>query len=85
MTITGIFCLKQQFFGIELPPNNDSLFWGEKKIYREILLQKSDKNTSKISLKQKKEVPIFFRIDTLNSRHKRGVVMPVGMERAVLS
>lgn len=85
MTITGNLSVKQPFLGIEVAPNNDSLFWGEKKIYREILLQKSDKNTSKISLKQKKEVPIFFRIDTLNSRHKRGVVMPVGMERAVLS
>ena len=85
MTITGNLRVKQPFLGIEVAPNNDSPFWGEKKIYREILLQKSDKNTSKISLKQKKEVPIFFRIDTLNSRHKRGVVMPVGMERAVLS
>lgn len=85
MTITGNLRVKQPFVGIEVAPNNDFLFWGEKKIHRVILLQKSDKNTSKISLKQKKEVPIFFRIDTLNSRHKRGVVMPVGVERAVLS
>lgn len=80
MTITGNLRAKQPFLGIEEVPNNDSLFWGEKKIHRVILLQKSDKNTSKISLKQKKEVPIFFRIDTLISRHKQGGVMPVGVE-----
>ena len=85
MTITGNLSVKQPFLGIEVVPNNDSPFWGEKKIHRVILLQKSDKNTSIISLKQKKEVPIFFRIDTLNSRHKQGVIMPVGVERAVLS
>ena len=85
MTITGNLRAKQPFLGIEEVPNNDSLFWGEKKIHRVILLQKSDKNTSKIRLKQKKEVPIFFRIDTLISRHKQGSVMPVSTERAVLS
>lgn len=85
MTITGNLRVKQPFLGIEEVPNNDSPFWGEKKIHRVILLQKSDKNTSKTSPKKKKEVPIFFRIDTLISRHKRGVVMPVGVERAVLS
>jgi hypothetical protein len=54
MTITGNLRAKQPFLGIEEVPNNDSLFWGEKKIHRVILLQKSDKNTSKTSLKQKK-------------------------------
>lgn len=81
MTITGNLRAKQPFLGIEVVPNNDSPFWGEKKIYREILLQKSGKNTSKISLKQKKEVPTFFRIDTLIPRHKRGSVMPVDAEK----
>ena len=85
MTITGNLRVKQPFVGIEVAPNNDSPFWGEKKIYREILLQKSDKNTSKISLKQKKRCLSFFRIDTLISRHKQGGVMPVGVERTVLS
>lgn len=60
MTITGNLRAKQPFLGIEVVPNNDSPFWGEKKIYREILLQKSDKNTSKTSLKQKKRcLPLF--------------------------
>ena len=59
MTITGKLRVKQPFVGIEVAPNNDSLFWGEKKIYRVILLQKSDKNTSKISLKQKRGVYLF--------------------------
>lgn len=81
MTITGNLRVKQPFLGIEVAPNNDSPFWGEKKIYRVIFLQKSGKNTSKISLKQKKEVPIFFRIGTLISRHKRGSVMPADAER----
>ena len=81
MTITGNLRAKQPFLGIEEVPNNDSPFWGEKKIYREILLQKSDKNTSKTSLKQKKEVPTFVRIGTLISRHKRGSVMPVDAEK----
>ena len=85
MTITGNLRAKQPFLGIEEVPNNDSLFWGEKKIHRVIFLQKSGKKAHKTSLKQKKEVPIFFRIDTLISRHKQGVVMPVGVERAVLS
>ena len=39
MTITGNLRAKQPFLGIEEVPNNDSPFWGEKKIYREILLQ----------------------------------------------
>ena len=54
MTITGNLRAKQPFLGIEVASNNDFLFWGEKKIYRVILLQKSDKNTPKISLKQKR-------------------------------
>lgn len=57
MTITGNLRAKQPFLGIEVAPNNDFLFRGEKKNYRVILLQKSDKNAPKISLKQKKEVP----------------------------
>lgn len=60
MTITGNLRAKQPFLGIEVVPNNDSPFWGEKKIYREILLQKSDKNAPKTSLKQKKRcLPLF--------------------------
>lgn len=85
MTITGNLRAKQPFLGIEEVPNNDSLFWGEKKIHRVIFPRKSGKKAHKTSLKQKKEVPIFFRIDTLISRHKQGGVMPVGVERAVLS
>lgn len=34
MTITGNLRAKQPFLGIEVAPNNDSPFWGEKKIYR---------------------------------------------------
>lgn len=59
MTITGNLRAKQPFLGIEVVPNNDSPFWGEKKIYREILLQKSDKNTPKTSLKQKRGAYLF--------------------------
>lgn len=60
MTITGNLRAKQPFLGIEVVPNNDSPFWEEKKIYREILLQKSDKNAPKTSLKQKKRcLPLF--------------------------
>lgn len=59
MTITGNLRVKQPFLGIEEVPNNDSLFWGEKKIHREILLQKSDKNTSKTSLKRKRGAYLF--------------------------
>ena len=66
MTITGKLRVKQPFVGIEVAPNNDSLFWGEKKIYRVILLQKSDKNTSKISLKQKKRGAYLFSDRHLN-------------------
>lgn len=36
MTITGNLRVKQPFLGIEVAPNNDSLFWGEKKIHRVI-------------------------------------------------
>lgn len=60
MTITDNLRIKQPFLGIEVAPNNDLRFWEEKKIHREILLQKSDKNTSKISLKQKKRCLSFF-------------------------
>lgn len=31
MTITGNLSVKQPFLGIEVAPNNDFLFWGEKK------------------------------------------------------
>lgn len=31
MTITGNLRVKQPFLGIEVAPNNDSPFWGEKK------------------------------------------------------
>ena len=30
MTITGNLRVKQPFLGIEVAPNNDSPFWGEK-------------------------------------------------------
>lgn len=30
MTITGKLRVKQPFVGIEVTPNNDFLFWGEK-------------------------------------------------------
>lgn len=30
MTITGNLRVKQPFLGIEVAPNNDFLFWGEK-------------------------------------------------------
>ena len=30
MTITGNLKVKQPFLGIEVAPNNDFLFWGEK-------------------------------------------------------
>lgn len=30
MTITGKLRVKQPFVGIEVAPNNDFLFWGEK-------------------------------------------------------
>ena len=81
MTITGNLSVKQPFLGIEVAPNNDSPFWGEKKIYRVIFPKESGGNAPKTSLKQKKEVPIFFRIGTLISRHKRGSVMPVDAEK----
>lgn len=57
MTITGNLRAKQPFLGIEVAPNNDFLFRGEKKNYRVILLQKSDKNAPKISLKRPKNQP----------------------------
>ena len=47
MTITGNLRVKQPFLGIEEVPNNDSLFWGEKKIHRVIFLQKSGKKPIK--------------------------------------
>ena len=81
MTITGNLSVKQPFLGIEVAPNNDSPFWGEKKIYRVIFPKESGGNAPKTSLKQKKEVPIFFRIGTLIPRHKRGSVMPVDAEK----
>lgn len=81
MTITGNLRAKQPFLGIEEVPNNDSLFWGEKKIHRVIFPRKSGKKAHKTSLKQKKEVPTFVRIGTLISRHKRGSVMPADAER----
>ncbi|WP_315556333.1 hypothetical protein [Porphyromonas endodontalis] len=81
MTITDKFRVKQPFLGIEEVPNNDSPFWGEKKIYRVIFPKESGENAPKTSLKQKKEVPTFFRIDTLIPRHKRGSVMPVDAEK----
>ena len=59
MTITGNLRVKQPFVGIEVAPNNDFRFWGEKKIYRENQLQKSDKNTSKIGLRQKRGAYLF--------------------------
>lgn len=59
MTITGNLRAKQPFLGIEEVPNNDSPFWGEKKIYREILLQKSGKKAHKTSLKQKRGAYLF--------------------------
>lgn len=67
MTITGKFRAKQPFLGIEEVPNNDSPFWGEKKIYRVIFHKKSGKNTSKISLKQKKRGAYLFSDRHLNS------------------
>lgn len=85
MTITGNLRVKQLFLGIEVAPNNDFLFWGEKENLQGDFSLKIRQKSPKTSLKQKKEVPIFFRIDTLISRHKQGGVMPVGVERAVLS
>ncbi len=66
MTIKGKFRVKQPFLGIEEVPNNDSPFWGEKKIYRVIFPKESGGNAPKTSLKQKKEVPIFFSDRHLN-------------------
>lgn len=60
MTITGNLRVKQPFVGIEVAPNNDFLFWGEKENLQGDSSAKSDKNTSKISLKQKKRCLSFF-------------------------
>lgn len=54
MTITGNLRVKQPFLGIEVVPNNDSPFWGEKKIYRVIFPKESGGNAPKTSLKQKR-------------------------------
>lgn len=59
MTITGNLRIKQPFLGIEEVPNNDSLFWGEKKIHRVIFLQKSGKKAHKTSLKRKRGAYLF--------------------------
>lgn len=81
MTITGNLRIKQPFLGIEVAPNNDFLFWGEKENLQGNFSAKIRQKAHKTSLKQKKEVPIFFRIDTLIPRHKRGSVMPADAER----
>lgn len=60
MTITGNLRVKQPFLGIEEVPNNDSLFWGEKKIHRVIFPRKSGKKAHKTSPKQKKRCLSFF-------------------------
>lgn len=59
MTITGNLRVKQPFLGIEVAPNNDFLFWGEKENLQGDSSAKSDKNTSKIGLKQKRGVYLF--------------------------
>lgn len=60
MTITGNLRVKQPFVGIEVAPNNDFLFWGEKENLQGDSSAKSDKNTSIISLKKKKGCLSFF-------------------------
>lgn len=59
MTITGNLRVKQPFVGIEVAPNNDFLFWGEKENLQGDSSAKSDKNTSIISLKKKRGVYLF--------------------------
>lgn len=59
MTITGNLRVKQPFVGIEVAPNNDFLFWGEKENLQGDSSAKSDKNTSIISLKQKRGAYLF--------------------------
>ena len=85
MTITGNLRIKQPFLGIEVAPNNDLRFWEEKENSQGDSSAKIRYQHLQNQPKTKKEVPIFFRIDTLISRHKQGGVMPVGVERAVLS
>ena len=60
MTITGNLRVKQPFLGIEVAPNNDFLFWGEKENLQGNFSAKIRQKSHKISLKQKKRCLPFF-------------------------
>ena len=60
MTITGNLSVKQPFLGIEVAPNNDFLFWGEKENlqgnFSAKIRQKSPQNQPKT---KKRCLPLF--------------------------
>lgn len=60
MTITGNLTVKQPFVGIEVAPNNDFLFWGEKENLQGDSSAKSDKKHLQNQPKTKKRCLSFF-------------------------
>lgn len=60
MTITGNLRVKQPFLGIEVAPNNDFRFWGEKENLQGDSSAKIRQKAHKTSLKQKKRCLSFF-------------------------
>lgn len=59
MTITDNLRAKQPFLGIEVVPNNDSLFWGEKKIHRVIFPENQVKKPTKPAQNKKRGAYLF--------------------------
>lgn len=59
MTITGNLRVKQPFLGIEVAPNNDFLFWGEKENLQGNFSAKIRQKAHKTSLRQKRGAYLF--------------------------